>query len=307
MFRHFSQSLTEAKKTAGGSQIPNILNSLGYLYLEQEDYAQAKAQFEQSLKIYRAEKNLREEARVLLNLAVVEQRQDHLEATSSLFNQSLAAANNSEFQDVQIAASEGIGVVLTSQRNFETAIAVFNNASIKARDLKDVTRETELLWRTAQTCYKKRNYSQALIRAQEALHLAQLTRSPKLTFLTTTNLGEIYAATEKPALAVKTLIDAVNQIEVMREQIAGRDESTQIFFENKVKPYYLLADLLHRQGKDSEALLYIERAKARVLPDAIRVGENSYANVLSRSERLEAERLNKRIFEINRQIGLQAH
>lgn len=91
----------------------------------------------------------------------------------------------------------------------------------------------------------------------------------------------------------------------MREQIAGRDESTQIFFENKVKTYYLLADLLHRQGKDSEALLYIERAKARVLPDAIRGGENSYANVLSRSERLEAERLNKRIFEINRQIGLQ--
>jgi hypothetical protein len=63
--------------------------------------------------------------------------------------------------------------------------------------------------------------------------------------------------------------------------------------------------LLHRQGKDSEALLYADRAKARVLLDAIRGRDNKFANVLTEAERLKHEALNKRIADINRQILLR--
>src|SRR4029079_8744350 len=68
-------SLNSARQTATAGQIPNVLNSLGYLYMEQEDYAQADAQFHQGLEIYRSAKNQRDESRVLLNLGVVQQRQ----------------------------------------------------------------------------------------------------------------------------------------------------------------------------------------------------------------------------------------
>jgi tetratricopeptide (TPR) repeat protein len=58
-------ALNSARQIATGEQIPNVLNSLGYLYMEQEDYAQADAQFHQTLKFYGSAKNERDEARAL--------------------------------------------------------------------------------------------------------------------------------------------------------------------------------------------------------------------------------------------------
>ena len=115
------QYLNSALKTATGAQIPNVLNSLGYLYMEQEDYAQANAQFEQSLKLYRSAKNQKEESRVLLNLGVVQQRQGNHDKALALFRQSLEAGTVTKLVDVQIAALEGIGVVLTAQSRFDDA------------------------------------------------------------------------------------------------------------------------------------------------------------------------------------------
>jgi len=62
-------ALNSARQTATGEQIPKVLNSLGYLYMEQEDYAQADAQFHQTLKIYRDAKNQEENREFLSILA----------------------------------------------------------------------------------------------------------------------------------------------------------------------------------------------------------------------------------------------
>jgi tetratricopeptide (TPR) repeat protein len=121
-------SLNSARKTATAGQIPNVLNSLGYLYLEQEDYAQADAQFHQSLKIYRSTKNQIDESAVLLNLGVVQQRQGNYIEALVLFRQSLDAAVATKFVDVQIAALEGIGVVSTAQSHFDDALKALGKA-----------------------------------------------------------------------------------------------------------------------------------------------------------------------------------
>src|SRR6185295_17660487 len=102
------QYLNSSLKTATVGQIPNLLNSLGYLYMEQEDYAQANAQFEKSLKLYRSAKNQKEESRVLLNLGVVQQREGNHNEALNFFTQSLEAARATKLIDVQIAALEGV-------------------------------------------------------------------------------------------------------------------------------------------------------------------------------------------------------
>lgn len=58
---------------------------MNVLYLEQEDYGQAKEQLDNSLRLYRSLKNERDAARVLLNLAVVQQRQLNYEGALKLF------------------------------------------------------------------------------------------------------------------------------------------------------------------------------------------------------------------------------
>src|SRR5947207_13729085 len=102
--------------------------------MEQEDYSQASVQFEQSLKLYRSVKNQKEESRVLLNLGVVQQRQGKHDEALTLFGQSLDAAVMTKLVDVQIAALEGIGVVLTAQSRFDNALKTLDKGLAIARE-----------------------------------------------------------------------------------------------------------------------------------------------------------------------------
>jgi CHAT domain-containing protein/tetratricopeptide (TPR) repeat protein len=295
-------ALNSARQTATAGQIPNVLNSLGYLYMEQEDYAQADAQFHQSLEIYRSAKNQRDESRVLLNLGVVQQRQGNYQEALALFRHSLDAAEATKFVDVEIAALEGIGVVLTAQYRFDDALKVLDKGLAFARETQDKMRQTELLWRTAQTYHQMQDYARAEQFAQDAVVLARAMHLPKLTFLATVTLGDTYAANNKTELAIKTLKDSINQIETLRDRVAGREEGLQLFFENKVGPYHSLVMLLTTQNKNLEALLYAERAKGRVLLDAVSSGKSDLTNILTKTERSEEQHLIKKISDINQRI-----
>jgi CHAT domain-containing protein/tetratricopeptide (TPR) repeat protein len=298
-------SLNAARQTATAGQIPNVLNSLGYLYMEQEDYAQADAQFHQSLEIYRSAKNQRDESKVLLNLGVVQQRQGKHDEALAFFRQSLDAATATKIVDVEIAAFEGIGVLLTAQSHFDDALKALDTGLTIAREIQDKMRQTELLWRTSQTYQQMQDYARAEQLAQEAVGLARAMHLPKLTFLATATLGDVYAANNKVELATKTLKDSIDQIERLRERVAGREEGLQLFFENKVGPYHSLVMLLTTQGKNLEALLYAERAKSRVLLDAVSGGNSDLANVLTEPERREEQHLIKMISVINQRIKSQ--
>src|SRR5205807_8050677 len=64
---YLNKALDLARATSERDTIANVLNSIGYLYMEQEDYAQAKENFDRSLKIYLSENNQSEAAKVFLN------------------------------------------------------------------------------------------------------------------------------------------------------------------------------------------------------------------------------------------------
>ncbi len=298
-------SLNSARQTATAAQIPKVLSNLGYLYMEQEDYAQADAQFHQTLKIYRSANNQREESRVLLNLGVVQQRQGKHDEALALFRQSLDAATATKVIDVEIAALEGIGVALTAQSRFDDALNALEKGLAIARETQDKMRQTELLWRTAQTYLQMQDYARAEQLAQDAVVAADTIRLPKLTFLAMATLGDVYAANHKTELAIKTLKDSIDELETLRDRVVGREEGLQLFFENKLGPYHSLVTLLTMQGKDFEALLYAERAKGRVLLDALSGGRSRLANVLTQSERIEEQHLIKKISEINQRIKSQ--
>jgi CHAT domain-containing protein/Tfp pilus assembly protein PilF len=299
---YLGKALEIANVQSDTNMIASLHNDIGYLYLEQEDYAQANTQFSDSLKIYLALKNQREEARVLLNLGVVEQRRANYEEALRYFRMSLQAARATDIAEVQIAANEGIGVVLTAKRDFHGATEALEKGLTIAKNLSDRTRQTEILWRMAQTDYEMGNYTQSSALAVNALTLARASHLLKLTYLATTALGESYAAEKKYDLAIETLTQAVGQLEHLREHVAGTEVETQLFLENKVASYNSLADLLIRKGKTFDALLFTERAKGRVLLDVLRNEKPDLAKVLTPAQQRELQRLNRRISEINERI-----
>lgn len=302
---YLNKALEIAKASSDPDTLANILNSIGYLYLEQEDYTQAKEQFNRSLKAYQIAKNDVEASRVLLNLGVVEQREAHYDAALAQFKLSLTAAKAAQNTDVQIAAGEGIGVVLTAQKKLTEALAILNESLNLARQTNSKTREVEISWRSAQTLYEMENYGQAVERAETAVSLAQSSHLPKLEYLGTTTLGQVYAAQNRLDLAERTLEKAVSQLESLRSQVAGRETASQLYFENKLASYHALVDILAQQGKPIEALLYAERAKARVLLDVVSGSKADWSKILTPAEREERLRLNRRISEINERLKTQ--
>lgn len=301
---YLNKALDLARGSYDKDSIALILNSIGYLYMEQEDYAQAKEHFDRSLKIYLAEKNQIEASKVLLNLGVIEQRQAHYDEALKQFMLSLQAAKAAQITDVQIAATEGIGVVLTAKKDFVGALDILNEGLVLAKQTKNKTRQVEILWRSAETHYESGNHTQAVECAEAAVALAASAHLTKLEFLATSTLGQSYAAQKKPELAAATLKKAVEQLEAMRDQVAGSEVKSQVFLENKVASYHSLVDLFIKQDKPLQALLFAERAKGRVLLDVLSGGRTDLAKALTPSEKAEAQRRNRKISEINHRIKM---
>jgi CHAT domain-containing protein len=125
---------------------------------------------------------------------------------------------------------------------------------------------------------------------------------PKLTFLATATLGDVYAVNKKTELAIKALKHSIDQLEILRDRVAGREEGVELFFENKLGPHHSMVTLLSGEGKNFEALLYAERAKGRVLLDAVSSGKSDLASVLTENERIEERHLLQKISDINQRI-----
>jgi CHAT domain-containing protein len=301
-FSYLNKAHQVSKSSGDQNTRASIMSSQATLFLEQEDYAAAQKHFKASLAIYRSLGNTREEARVLLNLAVIDQQQGHNDDALQLLQGSMERANVAKLVDVEIAAGQGLAVVFTAKRDFPNALQAINQSLELTRRVNAKTREVELLWRAAQIYFAMRDYGGSAAVAEQALTLARSLRRAKLTYLATTALGEAYAADEKVELAITTLKEATNQVEEMRDQVAGRRESRQLFFENKVSPYHTLVKLLTRQGKSFEALLYAERAKGRVLLEAVRNNRDDLQDVWTAEEKVEAERLINKLAAIRQQI-----
>jgi len=302
---YLNKALEIAKTQSDGDLTANLRNSIGYLYMEQEDYAQAKENFDRSLKIYLADNNLVEAAKVFLNLGVIEQRQAHYDDALTQFNFGLNAAKTAQTTDAQLAANEGIGVVLTTKRNFAGALEAFTRSLAIAKETNNKTRQTELSWRSAQVYYEMRDYERSSEIAEQSVNLARSAHLPKLTYLSSTTLGQSYAAQNKIELAIETLRTAVEQVEAMRDGVAGQEQELQFFMENKVAPYTALVDLLLQKNRPVDALLYAERAKGRVLLDILSGGKADLSKVLTPTEKDETQRLNRNISEINERIKKQ--
>ncbi len=304
-FSYLNKADQVSKSSGDPNTSANIMSNQAALFLEQEDYATAQKLFNATLGTYRSLGNATEEARVLLSIAIIAQRQGRHDEALSLLQRSLERAQRTNRVDMQIAAGEELGVVLTAKRDFANALNAINQSLELARQIKAKTREVQLLWRAAQTHYAMQNYGESASLAEQALTLARSRRLAKLTYWTMSTLGETYAADGKGELAIATLKDAINQVEEMRDEVMSRQEGRHLFFENKVGPYQTLVKLLTKEGKNFEALLYAERAKGRVLLEAVRNNRSDLKNLFTDREKAEADVLINKLHGITQQIRSQ--
>ena len=300
--RYFNEALEIAKTLKSKFKLAGVLNSIAVLYIEQNDYSKALEYSNQSLSVYRSIGDRLEIARLLINQGVINQRQAKWEEGLKSFQESLENSAGVDAPDLLIAAQEGIGAVYQEKGDYQAALEWLGKALEMAQKVGAKTRQAELLWRLGEAHYLKGDVPKAVASAGSAADLASQLRLPIISYLALTAKGKYYLAENNHELAFQTLSQAIEQIEALRNQVAGQEQGRQMFFDNKVASYNLLVELFIKQNKPMDALLYAERAKGRVLLDVLRDGKEDLARTLTPAEKEQARDLNRNISELNERL-----
>ena len=118
-----------------------------------------------------------------------------------------------------------------------------------------------------------------------------------------TDFGRAYRGLGKTTQARQSFEKAIGVVEDARNRIAGAEEETERFFENKVSAYNLLIDLLISQNNFPEAFAIAERTKARALLDVLENGKLDINKAMTVQEQGRERTLKNELVSLNAQIS----
>jgi CHAT domain-containing protein len=95
---------------------------------------------------------------------------------------------------------------------------------------------------------------------------------------------------------------AIEEIEKMRASLAGGEQESHRFLEDKLAPYYSMIELLIASNNFAEALSYAERAKARTLLDVLSSGRVNVTKAMTKEEDERERALHAQIVTLNSQL-----
>lgn len=345
----FRKSLALKEAAGDRPGISVTLHNLGIVYQLKGDYARAVGHFQQSLKLSEALGLKAGIARTLLSIGIVHRSQGNYEQALAYYGKSLALSEELGDKAGVALALNNLGEVHQSQHNYEQALAYHQRSLKLSEAAGNKYGVSLTLGNLGFIQQARGDYEQALDYYRKSLALSEAAGYNNGAALTLNNLGGLYHRQGHPAQALEfaarasalarqigsldilwdsqltaakaydalgrpgparqALTDSIETVETMRAQVAGAEQDSQRFFENKLSPYLALAELLIRRNEVSKALTYAERAKARVLLDVLRGGRVGITKALTAQEQEQERQLTGRLVSLNNQLhreGLRA-
>jgi CHAT domain-containing protein len=275
-------------------------NRLGVLYLDQGDYAKAEELFGHNLHISLALDDKESTALALCNLGRTCERQARYDEAKGYLVRSLELSR-ATLSALVITILEELGAVCQAQGAYQLALSYYDQALESPPAAGDKVGRCEIIWRKADTYVAIRDYAKAIDLCDRALELAGA-NDPKSSYLARATRGEAYLRTGQYTLSEADLSEAIKEAELLRTSIGGQGVERAFFFQRRLKPYQLMAELLVLQGQPTQALAYSERTKGRTLLDSLESDRVNLNDLMGPDERQEDRRLNEQISSLNVQL-----
>ncbi|HEY9432613.1 MAG TPA: CHAT domain-containing tetratricopeptide repeat protein [Blastocatellia bacterium] len=322
--------------------VATALEKLSDIYRALGDHRQAFDCQQKSLRLYEEMNNRTKMADALYRLAVIYRFQNNFQQALSYMERALVIAEelgdiiriailrndiaslqkdigNFEraleiFQDL-LKQTEGfgdpsgaamiryqIGRVFAAQRRYDDALNYFRRAlpELEAVNLKhdaaNVLIDTSGLYLAQGKC------TEAFPLAERAVSLSRKTGNRLTLWLALTALGYGQLGLNRLLEARQSFAEAVSIIEKLRTQTAGGDEERQRYFEGGLRAHHGLLSLLVKENQTPEALVLAERAKARVLLDALQQGRVSVQKAMTAEEQEQEGQLKSELIGLNTQL-----
>ena len=149
------------------------------------------------------------------------------------------------------------------------------------------------------------DFAQATSTANQAVSLALKLKNAGLIGQANTALGRALMAAGNPDEAESAFRIAIEATEKQRLEVAGNEDSFQLFFSNKSAPYSGLVEIMIAKGRVDEALLLAERSKARVLTEALTGQRPDLEAVMTTAERDAESKSRTQLTDLNRQLATE--
>jgi CHAT domain-containing protein len=284
------------------SVIANSLHSIGIVHRSQGNYAQALDYYQKGLTLSEALGDKATIAITLNNFGEVHQSQGNYALALDYHRKSLKLSESAGDKYGVSLTLANLGFVHQSQGDYEQALDYYRKSLALKESLGDKNGTALMLANIGGIYHRQGHAAQALDSAARASALARQIGSLDILWDSQLTAAKAYVSLGQPVPARRALTDSIETIETMRTQVAGAEQDSQRFFENKLSPYLAMTELLIRQNNVGEALTYAERAKARVLLDVLRGGRASVTKAMTAEEQEQERQLTGRLVSLNSQI-----
>lgn len=299
---HFQKSLKLSEALGLKAVIANSLHSIGIVHRSQGNYEQALDYYRKGLTLSEALGDKAGIALTLNNFGEVHQSQGNYALAVDYHRKSLKLSEASGDKYGVSLTLANLGFVHQSQGDYEPALDYYRKSLTLSEASGDKNGTALMLANIGSIYHQQGHPAQALDSAARASALARQIGSPDILWDSQLTAAKAYVSLGQPGPAHQALTDSIETIETMRAQVAGAEQDSQRFFENKLSPYLAMAELLIRQNNVSEALTYAERAKARVLLDVLRGGRVNVTKAMTAEEQEQERQLTGRLVSLNSQI-----
>ena len=303
----YQKNLTLNEASRNKVEIAKTLNNMGVVHLLQGNYDLALEYFQKSLALSETMEDKHAIATTLGNIGSVYKMQRNYDLALEFLQKSLAI-HETQGNKVGIAQALGsIGNIREAQRDYAQALECYQKSLAISQMLEDRAGIAMTLGNMAVIHKLQGNYALALEFADRAAVIARQIGERETLWRARNNAGDAHRALNQPIEARQAFVEAVAIIESLRTHVAGGEQAQQRSFENKVRPYHAMVELLIAENKVSDALTYAERAKARVLLDVLQSGRGYAASLITKAmtetERERERALNNTLVSLNTQIS----
>jgi len=277
------------------------LNNIGNVYNLQRQFPLAEDYYQQALALARELNDRAVIAKVSNNLGDLDLSENKIDAAESAGNESLRIAEELKLSRTRAQALILLGLVAQDRREFDQALARYQEAYdlYKADDIKEGM--IRALHQQGDALLSSSKLDEAKAAFQQAAALAEEIDIPDLLWPCYCNEAEIAIRKHDNQTAELFFEQAIATIEDIRLDLSGGAQSGAGFLTDKLVAYHGLIRLLVAKGELEDALVQAERAKGRVLLDALNSGTQLAQN-LSREESDQLEQLSAGLAALNKEV-----
>lgn len=299
----YNQSLSVAEELKEREGIAFVSNNIGALYLAQGDLQLAAQYVERSLKIKEEIGNKTAIVNGLINLGDIYHRLGQDAVASAHLQRGLQLAQAEGNKWGMAGATLNLATVQRSLGHLDEArdglrSAVQMGEAIGAKPL--VARALQSI---AEIENEKGDYRASASAGERAVGLARDLAEPDLISLAATAAGRANLRLGNRDQARAEFAEAIATIEDMRSKVAGGDLEQQVFFGSRILPYHEMVGISLSDGHPGRALEFAERAKARVILDAVSRNRTSVTKTMSPAEKSAEQDLRARTTAITARIS----